>query len=999
MPHQSNVVISSTALDLPEHRKEVLDACLRQGMFPSMMEYLPASDAEAVSISLKLVNEADVYVGVFAHRYGYIPKDNNARQLSITEMEYNRARERGIPRLIFLMDKTHPITFEDVEQGEGGIKLKTFKEKLQAENIVNFFKSPTDLRAHVINSLSKLSQPDALQALHYVSEIPTPPQPFIAHPYTLLQTRQLVGRQFELSLLTDWVSRSQQPLYQARILSVVAIGGMGKSALTWKWFTDIAPQEMKPMAGRLWWSFYESDASFENFVTRALAYVSRRPLSEVQQLMAADRERQLLAALNAEPFLIVLDGLERVLLAYARMDAAHLADDDLDRRTANVVTQAMGLPNSAAQSFTGEHQLRKTADPRVGSFLRKLANVQSSRILISTRLYPADLQAATGAPLGNCFALFLEGLTDEDALDLWRVSNVSGSRDKLVPLFRRFEKHPLLLQALAGEVSRYRRAPGDFERWESAHPGFNPFALPLVQVKSHVLTFALSGLTQPARQVLQTITAFRSPASYDTLIDLAVGEGKACLLEEEFDQVLTELEDRGLVGWDKRANRYDLHPIVRGVVWTGLEDATRQGIYTRLQMHFEALPVIDDYLQVNNLEDLTTTIELYNSLIGLKNYEEAWKLYDDRLVDALLYRLGANRQLTELLEMLFPQGLNQLPPLRNSQAQANILNLLALGYLFCGQPGHATSLFQRANGVFGLIDSKTSIGTVLKGLSISFRLSGFLYKSEVAARQALVIDHAQNDDNAEAQSLLELGQVLAAWGAADQSEQALQRALRISRARYNSQIEGLTNAYLAERAKWWKDFTAMQAYAIRGGQLASVMRIEADVIQTTRLQGEAALGLNDLTTAGVWLHQALNRARQVNRIEEELPTLIALAELSRRQGEQQEARERLEEVWEAAERGPYPLFHADALNVLAQIERDTGHKDAAIDAAIKAYQLAWCDGPPYAYHWGLVASQKHLEELGASLPYMPLFDPTKFEPMPDVEIDPEGEFHLGAANP
>ena len=43
------VVISSTARDLPEHRKEVEDACLRQGMFPSMMEHLPASDADATT--------------------------------------------------------------------------------------------------------------------------------------------------------------------------------------------------------------------------------------------------------------------------------------------------------------------------------------------------------------------------------------------------------------------------------------------------------------------------------------------------------------------------------------------------------------------------------------------------------------------------------------------------------------------------------------------------------------------------------------------------------------------------------------------------------------------------------------------------------------------------------------------------------------------------------------------------------------------------------------
>lgn len=46
-------------------------------------------------------------------------------------------------------------------------------------------------------------------------------------------------------------------------------------------------------------------------------------------------------------------------------------------------------------------------------------------------------------------------------------------------------------------------------------------------------------------------------------------------------------------------------------------------------------------------------------------------------------------------------------------------------------------------------------------------------------------------------------------------------------------------------------------------------------------------------------------------------------------------------MWELAERGPYPLFHADALNVLAQIERDAGNHDAAVKAAAQAYQLAW----------------------------------------------------------
>ena len=80
---------------------------------------------------------------------------------------------------------------------------------------------------------------------------------------------------------------------------------------------------------------------------------------------------------------------------------------------------------------------------------------------------------------------------------------------------------------------------------------------------------------------------------------------------------------------------------------------------------------------------------------------------------------------------------------------------------------------------------------------------------------------------------------------------------------------------------------------------------------------------------------------------------------------------------------------------LAQIQRDEGNTAAAIEAATKAYRLAWCDGPPFAYHWGLEKAKQHLKELGAPEPEMPPFDESKFEPMPEVEIDPDDEFHVG----
>ncbi len=590
----------------------------------------------------------------------------------------------------------------------------------------------------------------------------------------------------------------------------------------------------------------------------------------------------------------------------------------------------------------------------------------------------------------------MPGLTDEDALDLWRNFGVSGARETLLPLFHTFDNHALLLHALASEVANDRRANGDFNTWQQDHPDFNPFTLPLEQVKSHVLAFALRGLSEPALKVLHTIAAFRMPATYDTLTALLVGEDKLFNEEKRLASVLTELEDRGLLGWDKRANRYDLHPIVRGVVWSTLSDDTRRGVYTSLHIHFEALQMIDDYLKVNSLEALTPAIELYNTLIGLERYDAAEQLFYEQLEKATLYRLSSSRQRVELLEMLFPDGPEQLPRLSRPEAQAFTFNALALGYQFSGQPGRAALLFHRHNTIRSENRDEYSLSIGLYNLAHALLLSGTLCGSESAARRALVIIRAQHDPTREAVSLYWVGLTLAARGIANKSKSALKRSLRMFIRQSNLQFKGVVNAHLAQRSLWLREFTVALSFANSAWKLAHVLNYEADFIRAARRQGEAALGMNYFATADERLHHTLTRARMVNRVEDELPALVALAELRRRQGEVKASRELLDDVWEAAERGPYPLVHADALNVLAQIERDEGNQVRAVEAATEAYRKAWCDGPPFAYHWGLERARGLLRELNAAEPEMPAFDASKFEPMPEVEIDPADEFGAGA---
>jgi ATP/maltotriose-dependent transcriptional regulator MalT len=153
------------------------------------------------------------------------------------------------------------------------------------------------------------------------------------------------------------------------------------------------------------------------------------------------------------------------------------------------------------------------------------------------------------------------------------------------------------------------------------------------------------------------------------------------------------------------------------------------------------------------------------------------------------------------------------------------------------------------------------------------------------------------------------------------------------------------------------------------------------------------LELGALDAADKSLQSVLQVASRVTLREQEFHALVGLAKLSARRGEYKDARGFLDALWDAVEDAPYPLIHSDACNVLAQIERDVGRHAKAVDAATRAYRLAWCDGPPFAYHWGLTAARRHLEELGAPEPEMPPFDASKFGPAPDIGIDLNDEPH------
>src|SRR5438094_744813 len=71
-----DIKISSTPVDLPEHRAAVQDAIISMEHHPVAMEHGSAEwNSDAIKFSLEKVDQSQVYLGIFGERYGYIPQD------------------------------------------------------------------------------------------------------------------------------------------------------------------------------------------------------------------------------------------------------------------------------------------------------------------------------------------------------------------------------------------------------------------------------------------------------------------------------------------------------------------------------------------------------------------------------------------------------------------------------------------------------------------------------------------------------------------------------------------------------------------------------------------------------------------------------------------------------------------------------------------------------------------------------------------------------------
>lgn len=147
----ARIYVSSTFNDLKEYREAVRQTLRRLGHEDVAMEYYMAEDKRPLERCLEDVAACDVYIGIFAWRYGFNPPGYHQ---SITELEYRTACDKKKECLIFLLKGEAPWPFDLIEV-DALPKIKALREELSQNHSADSFTTIGDLQVRVAEAINR----------------------------------------------------------------------------------------------------------------------------------------------------------------------------------------------------------------------------------------------------------------------------------------------------------------------------------------------------------------------------------------------------------------------------------------------------------------------------------------------------------------------------------------------------------------------------------------------------------------------------------------------------------------------------------------------------------------------------------------------------------------------------------------------------------------------------------------------------------------------------
>ncbi|MEP1078490.1 NB-ARC domain-containing protein [Leptolyngbya sp. PL-A3] len=302
-------------------------------------------------------------------------------------------------------------TLEELSE-RTGISLKTVTKVLEAYNTVDkptleaFFQAfqimlerqdyryPNDgLDAQVLNSDPALLQPSALQQKLHIDWGEAP------------DVSLFYGRQAELSQLREWIDiRNERP---RRLIAILGMGGVGKTALATKLLHDVINDDAKerPFEYVIWRSLRNAP-TLETILTQWLAILSDH--KETQPSL-----QTLLRYLQHHRCLLVLDNLESVL------------------------SKKAGIYQQGYESYGELFQLMGETS-------------HQSSLIVTSREKTIELSTLEGDRFPVC-CLSLKG-SDEASQYLLQAKGLKGTVEQQKQLCDRYSNSPLAIKIIAATI-------------------------------------------------------------------------------------------------------------------------------------------------------------------------------------------------------------------------------------------------------------------------------------------------------------------------------------------------------------------------------------------------------------------------------------------------------------------------------------------------------------------------------------------------------------------
>lgn len=337
---------------------------------------------------------------------------------------------------------------------------------------------------------------------------------------------QLFGRQEELKALDEaWEDGG------THVLSFVAWGGVGKSALVNHWLARMARDDYRGATRVYGWSFYSQGtsnraSSADQFIEAALVWM-RDP--EPNKGTSWDKGERLARMLGAQRAFLILDGL-----------------DPLQHPPG-----------------TDEGRLR---DPAIQALLRQLAAYNEGLCVITTRVAVTDLSSFEGSTVER---IDLDHLTAEAGARLLTAQGVRGTQAELEHAATEFGAHPLALILLGSYLNEV--CGGDVRRYDEVRQ-LEEDARYGGQARRVMSSYEEWFGESPELAVLRVLGLFDRPAGRDAVEAVRRAPGITGLTdslqnlkERDWWRALANLRRAKLLSepYDLSPETLDTHPLVR----------------------------------------------------------------------------------------------------------------------------------------------------------------------------------------------------------------------------------------------------------------------------------------------------------------------------------------------------------------------------------------------------------------------------------------------------